>query len=68
MFSEILLVVALVLIVYNIYKWTTKNDNYFESRNLKYIKLTLKSVVDLICGKYTLRESLLEGYNSIDEP
>lgn len=38
MLDGIVLLVAIALISYVIYKWATANNDFFEKRNLKYLK------------------------------
>lgn len=38
MFGELLLILSFSLILYAFYKWATINNDYFERRNIKYMK------------------------------
>ncbi|XP_055314969.1 LOW QUALITY PROTEIN: probable cytochrome P450 9f2 [Sitodiplosis mosellana] len=58
MFGELILFAAISLIFYAFYKWATANNDYFERRNIKYIKpkFLIGSNVGLYLGKYTAAE------------
>lgn len=65
MLGELLLVIALVSLAYSFYKWATLNNEYFEKRNLKYIKPTflVGNTAALFTNKYTAVEFASKLYD-----
>lgn len=59
-------VAGIALICYGIYKWGTSNNDYFEKRNIKFLKpfFLLGSVGGFFAGRYTLNEFIANAYNS----
>ena len=66
MIVELLWVVAIALISYAFYKWATLNYDYFERRNVKYLKpmFLLGSTGDVILNKCTVVEFTQKLYQT----
>lgn len=71
MISELLFFVVIPLILYAFYKWATFYNDYFEQKNLKFIKprFLVGSTGGIIANKYTAAEFAEKMYNTFpDEP
>lgn len=71
MFGELLLFVASILLSYAFYKWVNLNNDFFERRNIKFVKPTflLGNILDLMSQKYTALEYAQKLSNAFpDEP
>lgn len=71
MLGEFLLIAALLLILYAFYKWATINNDYFERRNIKYMKPTflIGNMIDVYLNKYTGAEYSYKLYKTFpNEP
>lgn len=58
MFAMILLLATIALVSYAFYKWATANNDYFEKRNVKFIKpsFLFGSTSGLFFNKYDATE------------
>lgn len=56
MFGEILVIAAISLFSYAFYKWATINNEFFERRNIKYMKPSffVGNTGGLFCNQYTV--------------
>lgn len=71
MLGEALLFAALSLIAFAFYKWATLNNDYFEKRNLKYMKpkFLVGNTGGLFLNKYTATGFAQKLYQAFpDEP
>lgn len=71
MISELLLLVAIFLLSYTFYKWATLNNDFFEWRNIKYLKpkFLIGSTGGAFTATYTAVEFAEKLYNAFpDEP
>lgn len=71
MFNEIVLFAAVILFAYAFYKWARLNDDYFERRNIKYVKskFLFGNAGDILSSKYTEINCGRNLYNAFpDEP
>ena len=71
MFGELLLSAAISLILYAFYKWATANNDYFERRNIKYLKpkFLIGNIAGAYFNKYTGAEFSEKLYQAFqDEP
>lgn len=66
MIGVLLLFVAVFLLSYAFYKWATLNNDYFERRNMKYLKPSffIGSTGDAFSKKYTAAEFAEKLYNA----
>lgn len=58
MLGELLLFAAISLLAFAFYKWATLNNDYFEKRNMKYMKPTflVGNTAAIFTNKYTATE------------
>lgn len=71
MFGELVLFAAILLLSYAFYKWATLNNDYFERRNIKYMKpsFLIGSTGVAFSNKYSAVEFAQRLYNAFpDEP
>lgn len=71
MIGVLLLFVAIFLLSYKFYKWGTLNNDFFERRNIKYLKpkFLIGSSGPTLLGKLTGVELAQKLYNAFpDEP
>lgn len=66
MIGAILLLIGIVLIALAFYKWATLNNDFFERRNIKYVKPTffIGSTAGVFFKKYTAVEFAQKVYQS----
>lgn len=66
MLGELLLTVVVLLIIYTFYKWATKNNDFFEKRNIKHLKpiFLVGNTGGFLLNKYTAPEFSLKIYKS----
>lgn len=66
MLAEILLITAISLLLFALYKWITLNNDFFEIRNMKYMKprFLFGNTGGLFINKYTAREFMQKLYNA----
>ncbi|XP_031624489.1 probable cytochrome P450 9f2 [Contarinia nasturtii] len=66
MFGEFLLVAAVSFLIYAFYKWATINNDFFERRNIKYMKpkFLVGNVSGTYINKYTGAEFANELYQA----
>lgn len=68
MIGILLLFVAIFLLSYAFYKWATLNNDFFERRNIKYMKPRFL-IPDAFTTKYTAAEFAQKLYNTFpNEP
>lgn len=69
MLGEVLLFAALSLIALAIYKWATLNNDYFDKRNLKYMKprFLIGNTGGLFVNKYTAAEFAQKLYQAFPD-
>lgn len=71
MLGESLLFVAISLIAYAFYKWATVNNDFFEKRNVKYLKpnFLVGNTGGLFFNRYRAPEFAQKMYNAFpNEP
>lgn len=68
MIGALLLLAAIFLLSYAFYKWATLNYDFFERRNMKYLKPKFL-IPEAFMGKYTAVEFAKNLYNAFpNEP
>lgn len=69
MFGELLIIVAISLFLFAFYKWATLNNDFFEKRNIKFIKPTFLfgSFPGRNFEKYTIAECAQMLYNAFPD-
>lgn len=71
MFEGIFLLAAIALLSYAFYKWATINNDFFEKRNVKYMKprFLVGSTAGVLMNKYDATEFSDKLYNAFpNEP
>lgn len=67
MFELLVLFGGISLILLGVYKWATKNNDYFAKRNLSFIEpyFIIGNFGGFLCSKYSLNEFIQYVYNAI---
>lgn len=66
MLAELLLSTAITLLAYAFYKWAVINNDYFEKRNVKFMKpkFLVGNTGGLFMNRYTATEYAMMIYNA----
>lgn len=61
-------VALLVIVVFLLYKWVSRNANYFKGKNVKYdtFRPFVGSYKDLVIGKKSMRDTIIDIYKKFD--
>lgn len=71
MLAGILLIIAISLLLFALYKWIVLNNDFFKIRNMKYMKprFLFGNTGGLFINKYTASEFMQKLYQAFpDEP
>lgn len=58
----------LVIIIFLLYKWVSRNANYFEGKNVKYdaFRPFVGSYKDIVMGRKSMRDTVIKLYKQFD--
>lgn len=61
-------IALLVILIFLLYKWVSKNADHFKGKNVKYdtFRPFVGSYKDLVIGKKSMRDTVIDLYKKFD--